>query len=182
MTNTVDTPSAASPAFFPSRLRAAFFSALPACLVALAVIASGCTPKPGDPEVIAAAQAAAGERGAVLFSPEGSVYHIELSLDRDEGLLTLRTLGPDGASPLETSGEGFELRVTADGRERFLILAPVANPATGEFAGGTSRYEGYGDWLKVPGEVGVVIESITLRGKKFDKVSAVIPAVRPAGG
>lgn len=166
-------------------VRPAFHArSLPVLLLAVAMSAfsvSGCSKKPGDPAVIAAAKEAARERGAVLFSPEGSVYHIELSVDRDEGILTLRTLDTDGASALETSAEGFEFRVTADGRERFLILAPVANVATGEFAGGTSRYEGNAPWLKTPGELGVVIESITLRGRKHEGVTATIPAAASAG-
>ncbi|EIQ01687.1 hypothetical protein OpiT1DRAFT_00260 [Opitutaceae bacterium TAV1] len=154
-------------------------AALPLLLLSVAVsvfVTSGCSKKPGDPAVITVATEAARERGAVLFSPERSVYHIELSADRDEGLLTLRTLDTDGSSALETSAEGLELHITADGREHVLILAPVANLAIGELAGGTSRYQGSAAWLKTPGELGVVIESITLRGRKHEGVTATIPA------
>ncbi|MBE2213947.1 MAG: hypothetical protein IAE82_08760 [Opitutaceae bacterium] len=118
--------------------------------------------------------------GTLVELGEGRNY-LEILVDREAGILEIRTLDKDATTPVRTSNEGLELKVAVGaGEERFLILTPIANAATGEFAGNTPLYRGDAPWLKTTEALQVRVERVIVKGKRFDAVQTTVPARPPA--
>ena len=69
----------------------------------------------------------------------------------------------------------FEIGASVSGQPQTLVLAAVANPATGETVGDTSLFETQADWLKTSKDFDAVLKSITIRGTTFTEVKFNFP-------
>jgi|GEM_PF-6876208 hypothetical protein len=141
-------------------------------VIASLLFAAGCSPRETTP------LPPSGPHGGPLADVGSRKYALEFLLDRTEGHLTLYTLDARAAEAIRTGSEGLELRVRIgdNPQERFLILAPIANSATGEFAGDTTRYAGDAPWLKTREAVSLNVVEIIIRGRKYRDITGFIPA------
>ena len=82
---------------------------------------------------------------------------------------------------LELIAEGMEIRsvpvIQVEGKSETerLLLAAVANPATGETVGDTSLFQARADWLKATGQFDGVLRSVPVRGTTFSDVRFNFP-------
>ena len=94
------------------------------------------------------------------------VYHLELVLDTQTGTLQAYVLDGEMENFVRSAAPSIEIDASVNGAAP-LILAAVANPATGETIGDTSLFEGRAEWLKAARDFdGVVLRSITIRGQR----------------
>lgn len=102
--------------------------------------------------------------GKVIVLGE-EAFHLELVHDPASGRLTLYV--PDGH--MENFGRlnapTIPISLTVAGAQHPLELAAVAQPATGETVGDTSRFSTQADWLRSAGNLGGRIAAIELRGQ-----------------
>ncbi len=145
---------------------------LPILVTLAALLPAGCSPRESTSPL-----PPAGPHGGPLTDIGPRKYTLEFLLDRDEGHLTIHTLDAQAAAPVRTGSEGLELRIRIgdEPQERFLILAPLANAATGESAGDTTRYAGDAPWLKTRETVSLNVVEIVIRGRKHREITAIIP-------
>jgi len=102
-------------------------------------------------------------------------YHIELVLDQRAGRLQAYVFDGELENFIRSSVPSVEIDATAGGATKILVLAAVANPATGETVGDTSLFEARADWLKSTGEFDGVLRAITIRGTTFTDVRFNFP-------
>ena len=102
---------------------------------------------------------------AVVLGDED--YHIELVLDSATGTLQAYVLDGEMEDFIRSAVPSIEIAATARGTTRTLVLAAVANPATGETVGDTSLFEGRAPWLRSVGSFEGNLEAIVIRGTKF---------------
>jgi len=76
----------------------------------------------------------------------------------------------------------IEIAAEVGGAQRTLVLAAVANPATGETVGDTSLFQVQADWLRTSREFDAVLRSITIRGTTFTGVRFNFPKGNDTGG
>ncbi len=105
----------------------------------------------------------------------GDDYNVELVLDSATGTIQAYVLDGEMEDFVRSAVPSIEIAATAKGTARTLILAAVANPATGETVGDTSLFEARADWLKAAGEFDGVLKSITIRGTTFTGVRFKVP-------
>ena len=102
-------------------------------------------------------------------------YHIELVLDASAGTLQAYVLDGEMENFIRSTVPSIEIVATVGGAQRTLVLAAVANPATGETVGDTSLFEAQADWLKTTPEFDGVLKSVTIRGTTFTDVKFNFP-------
>jgi hypothetical protein len=105
----------------------------------------------------------------------GDDYNVELVLDSATGTIQAYVLDGEMEDFVRSAVPSIEFATTARGTTRTLVLAAVANPATGETVGDTSLFEASADWLKAAGEFDGVLKSITIRGTTFTGVRFKVP-------
>ncbi len=103
------------------------------------------------------------------------VYHIELVLDAPSGTLQAYVLDGEMENFIRSAVPSIEIDVKGGGAPRTLVLAAVANPATGETVGDTSLFEARADWLESTREFDAVLRSVTIRGTTFTDVKFNFP-------
>ena len=103
------------------------------------------------------------------------IYHIEFVRDAQAGVLQAYVLDGEMENFIRSGTPSMEIDATAKGAARTLVLAAVANPATGETVGDTSLFEAQADWLKSAPEFDGVLRSITIRGTTFTGVKFNFP-------
>jgi hypothetical protein len=102
-------------------------------------------------------------------------YHIELVLDSSAGTLQAFVLDGELENFIRSSVPSVEIVADVGGAPRTLVLAAVANPATGETVGDTSLFQARADWLRTTGEFDAVLKSVTIRGTTFTDVKFNFP-------
>jgi len=103
------------------------------------------------------------------------LYHLELVRDPSDGRLRAYVLDGEMENFIRIAAPTLELSVTVAGQPRPLVLAAVANPATGESAGDTACFEGQADWLKTTPTFDAVLARIEIRGTPFTAVAFNFP-------
>jgi hypothetical protein len=103
------------------------------------------------------------------------VNHIELVLDPALGVLQAYVLDDEMEEFVRCAAPSIEIDATVAGTPRVLVLAAVANPATGETVGDTSLFEAQADWLKAVHEFDGVIRSVPIHGTTFTGVKFTFP-------
>lgn len=103
------------------------------------------------------------------------VYHVEFVLDATNGKLQAFVFDGELENFIRSSVPSFEIGATVSGQLQTLVLAAVANPATGETVGDTSLFETQADWLKTIEDFDAVLKSITIRGTTFADVKFNFP-------
>lgn len=146
------------------------------CALALPLgLAGGCSKT--------ATEASVQPHGHVHHPPHGGTpvvlgdeaYHVELVLDSASGTLQAYVLDGEMENFIRCAAPSIEIDAVAGGAPRTLVLAAVANPATGETIGDTSLFEAQADWLKGTREFDGVLTAITVRGTTFSGVKFNFP-------
>lgn len=109
--------------------------------------------------------------GGVLIELGDHAYNLELVRDAAAGKLTAYILDGHAENFIRIAMPAIEMVAITGGERRPLSLKAVANPATGETLGNTSQFEAQADWLKTVGDFPGTIESIEIRGTKFNSVA-----------
>jgi hypothetical protein len=102
-------------------------------------------------------------------------YHIELVLDPSAGTLQAFVLDGEMENFIRCQAPSIEIVAAAGGAERTLVLAAVANPATGETVGDTSLFQAQADWLRTTRGFDAVLRQVTVRGTTFTAVKFNFP-------
>ena len=146
----------------PSRL-AASLSTVAALLLGLALL-PGCGNK-------SAATAKTGQyvdqppHGGTPVALAGGEYHVELVREAESGTLLAYVLDDEMEDFVRSSSPSFQLIVTGAGTPQTLVLAAVANSATGETVGDTALFQAQADWLKTTGNFNATLHGLIVRGK-----------------
>lgn len=91
--------------------------------------------------------------------------------DSAAGKLTVYILDGHAENFIRIAAPAIEMVAITGGERRPLSLKAVANAATGETVGNTSQFEAQADWLKTVGDFPGTIESVEIRGTKFNSVA-----------
>jgi hypothetical protein len=144
-------------------------------LVALALaLGAGCSKEPAD---------SGAPHKHVHHPPHGGTpvvlgdeaYHMELVLDAPNGVLQAYIFDGELENFIRSAVPSIEIDATVGGSPRTLVLAAVANPATGETVGDTSLFQAQADWLKSTADFDGVVKSVTIRGTTFTDVKFNFP-------
>jgi hypothetical protein len=102
-------------------------------------------------------------------------YHIELVRDASAGTLQAYVFDGELENFIRSAVPSIEIVASVGGEQRTLVLAAVANPATGETVGDTSMFEAQADWLKTTPDFDGILKSVTIRGTTFAGVKFNFP-------
>jgi hypothetical protein len=106
----------------------------------------------------------------------GEDYRLELVRDAEAGTFSAYVLDDDMEEFIRVPAPSLTLLVRIQGEDRPLVLAPVANPATGETVGSTSLFQGQADWIRATPSFQGKVRSLTIRGTTFTDVPFSFPA------
>jgi hypothetical protein len=106
----------------------------------------------------------------------GDDYNLELVRDADAGTLSAYVLDDEMEDFIRSGDPAITIVARVGSEERTLVLAAVANPATGETVGSTSLFQVQADWLKTAGSFEGKLRSLTIRGSTFTDVSFNFPS------
>ena len=146
------------------------------CIVPL-LLAAACTKAPPAPAASATPPKHEHKppHGGTPVVLGAEVYHLEFVRDAASGQLSAYVFDGELENFIRSSVPAIEVVATVDGAPRSLVLAAVANPATGETVGDTSLFEGRADWLKTAANFDAVLQRITIRGTTFSEVKFNFP-------
>lgn len=102
-------------------------------------------------------------------------YHLELVLDAASGTLQAFVLDGEMENFIRCAAVTVEIDAKVGGESKMLVLAAVANPATGETVGDTALFEAHANWLKTETVFNGVLKKITIRGATFAGVKFNFP-------
>ena len=102
-------------------------------------------------------------------------YHLELVLDSESGALQAFVLDGEMENFIRCDATTLEIDVTPGDQPQTLMLAAVANPATGETVGDTALFEAHADWLKTVTTFDGLLKKITIRDTTFADVKFTFP-------
>lgn len=103
------------------------------------------------------------------------IYHLELVVDAGTGRLQAYVFDGELENFIRCAVPALTIEAKVNGTTQTLVLAAVANPATGETVGDTSLFEGQADWLKTARDFDGTLKSITIRGTTFTEVNFNFP-------
>jgi len=106
----------------------------------------------------------------------GDDYNLELVRDAGAGTLSAYVFDDDMEYFVRSPAPSITIMATATGETRTLVLAAVANPATGETVGDTSLFQAQADWLRTTPDFSAKLLSIPVHGSTFTDVSFNFPA------
>jgi hypothetical protein len=105
----------------------------------------------------------------------GDDYNLELVRDAESGTLSGYVLDDEMEEFMRSSSPVLTITATVNGEPRTLVLAAVANSATGETVGDTSQFQGQADWIKTATSFEGTVQDITIRGSHFAEVKFNFP-------
>jgi hypothetical protein len=152
----------------------AFAAQLPAVLALAIAVACGCARAPapsGQPHKHEHHPLHGGT--PVVLGEEA--YHIELVRDAATGTLQAYVFDGELENFIRSSVPSFEIVATVNGAPRTLVMAAVANAATGETVGDSSLFQAQADWLRTTPSFDAVLTSVTIRGTTFTDVKFNFP-------
>jgi len=151
---------------------------------ALALLAGCGEPKHGD-------HAGHSRHGHQHTPPHGGTpvvlgnedYHLEFVLDPAGGKLQAYVLDSHMDKFIRLTNESFTVSAKPNDKPETLVFRAAPNAATGEKVGDTALFEAQADWLKTVKSFEVVLDELTVRGRKFEKIAFNFPKGNaPAGG
>jgi hypothetical protein len=148
--------------------------ALAASFLALALL-GGCDGEPKPAPATAPVHEHHAPHGGALQVLGEEAAHVELVLESATGKLTAYVLDGEAEKSVRIAQDALELEVTLPGGDAHVVLAAVANELTGETVGDTSQFEGASERLRGAARFEGVLESVTARGVKFDRVRIGYP-------
>jgi hypothetical protein len=101
-------------------------------------------------------------------------YHLEFVLDAANAKIQAYVLDSHMDKFIRLTNESFTVTAKLVGKPETLVFRAVPNPATGEKVGDTSQFEAQAGWLKLASAFTGEVDSLTIRKKKFDKVSFTV--------
>jgi hypothetical protein len=113
--------------------------------------------------------------GGTLVEIGEHAYNVELLRDPAIGKLTAWIFDGHAENFVRISGSSFEIVATVGGEARRLVLAAVANAATGEKLGDTSQFEVTADWLKTAASFDAGIPELAIKGASFKATAFNFP-------
>ena len=105
-------------------------------------------------------------------------YNLELVREADAGTLSAYVLDDEMEEFIRSSSPSITIVAKVGGNDRTLVLAAVANPATGETVGDTSLFQVQADWLRTIGKFDGTVQGIIVRGTRFGGVTFSFPGRR----
>ncbi len=105
----------------------------------------------------------------------GEDYRLELVRDADTGTLSAYVLDDEMEEFIRVPARSLTIVARVGGEDRPLVLAAVANSATGETVGGTSLFQAQADWLKTAASFDGTLEALTVRGSAFTGIRFHFP-------
>lgn len=111
------------------------------------------------------------KNGGQLVEIGSHQFNFELLADANAGKLTLWVLDAHAENYVRIPAPTLTVKASVDGGEKVLVLAAVANAASGEKVGDTSQFEGSADWLKTAKGFSGTVQAVTLRGQSFGDVA-----------
>jgi hypothetical protein len=120
--------------------------------------------------------------GGTVVALGDDASHIELVLDAQAGVLQAYVLDDEMEEFVRIAAPSIEIHATVDGSTRILVMAPVANTATGETVGNTSLFEGRAEWLRTANHFDGTLMSITVQGTTYTGVRFNFPKGNETGG
>jgi hypothetical protein len=148
----------------------------PVILLAMCVLAGGCSrgnDAAGPGEKTQMHKAVPPHGGTPV--PLGDDYNLELVRDGAEGTLSGYVLDDEMEDFVRSSSSSITIVANVGGRTQTLVLAAVANPATGETVGDTSLFQAQADWLKTTPSFEGSLVSVTVRKTAFSGISFRFP-------
>ena len=102
--------------------------------------------------------------------------HVELVLDPETGRLSAYVLDGEAENPVRIAQGSLRIHTTGlAGGDTAVVLNAVANALSGERTGDTSQFEAASERLKGVVSFAGSLETITVRGMKFDAVAIGYP-------
>jgi hypothetical protein len=149
-------------------------------LLTLAVVGAASIGGCGDDKPDAVGKPAAhvhhAPHGGALEVLGDEAAHVELVLDQTTGKLTGYVLDGEAEKPVRIAQEVLRLKISGlAGGDATVELKAVGSVLTGEKPGDTSQFEGESDKLKGATKFGGTLETITVRGVRFDAVPIGYP-------
>ncbi len=143
---------------------------------ALLAAAAGCGRKP-DASVPAGAQLhqSVPPHGGTPIAL-GDDYRLELVRDAVAGTLSAYLLDDEMEEFIRIPAPSLSLIARVGGEDRSLVLAAVANTATGETVGNTSLFQGHAEWLRTGEGFDGTLQGLTVRGSAIPPVSFHFPS------
>ena len=102
-------------------------------------------------------------------------YHVELVRDAATGRLQAYVFDGELENFIRSPLPALTIDARINGADQTLVLAAVANPATGETVGDTALFEGAADWLRTTDRFDATLRTITIRGTTFTDVKFNFP-------
>jgi hypothetical protein len=102
-------------------------------------------------------------------------YHLEVLLTGETGVLQIYVMDAEFEHFIRIAQEVLELNVKTPARQETLVLAAVANNATGERVGDTALFQATADWLKGVTNFTAVLSKLTVKGQVYENVAFKFP-------
>lgn len=120
----------------------------------------------------------AAPHGGTLLLFGNEFAHLELVHEPATGKMTGYVLDGEAVKGIRLQQADIKVHLL-QGRDMkstsSVTLKAVANPLTGEKPGDSSQFEGRSDFLKNVKNFPVVIDSVTIKGTRFEKVASWFP-------
>ena len=97
----------------------------------------------------------------------GDDYCLEIVREPGTGVLSAYVLDDEMEEFIRIAAPSLAIVARVQGEDRPLVLAAVANTATGETVGATSLFQVQADWLKAAGEFDATLQAVSVRGTAF---------------
>lgn len=115
-------------------------------------------------------------RGGVLLELGDEFAHLEISLDRTAGMLTVFVLDSNAERAVRIAQPAIDVVVGRGGRAEIPLQArATANPLTGEREGDSSQFTVTDPRLAAPGQLKGTIKDVTVRGQRFATLTFTVP-------
>lgn len=102
-------------------------------------------------------------------------FHLEFVLDATNATLQAYVLDGHLENYIRVTNATLNIVASMDGPPKALAFQAVASTASGETVGDTSFFEARAEWLRTATKFDGVLDEITIRGKKFEKIAFHFP-------
>jgi len=134
------------------------------------LLAVGCT-KHEDHAQESPGHAHQPKNGGQLVEVGRHQYNIEVLVDAPKGKVTAWFLDAHAEDYVRIPAPSLRMTANVGNEPKEVVLAAVANPASGEKVGDTSQFEGAADWLKNLPAFSAAFQDVSIRGTSFGHVT-----------
>lgn len=111
------------------------------------------------------------KNGGQLVEVGRHQYNIEVLVDAPKGKVTAWFLDAHAEDYVRIPAPSLRMTANVGNESKEVVLAAVANPASGEKVGDTSQFEGAADWLKNLPSFSGTFQDVSIRGTAFGNVT-----------